>query len=327
MRHRILGRTKIKVSEIGFGAWAIGGDMWGHQDDAVSLDALRRSIDLGVNFVDTAAVYGDGRSERLVGKVHKERNRSFAVATKIPPKNMRWPAAHGTPLKEAFPSRWIREKTEASLKDLGIDCVDLQQLHVWAPNWVRECDWFEEMEKLKKEGKIRHIGVSLNDHEPTEAVPLVESGMADVVQVIYNIFDQSPEDRLFPACLKADVGVLARVPLDEGALTGKFTVDTRFPPGDWRSDYFSPAILKETVARVDRLKALAGKRFPSLADLALKFCLAQPAVSCVIPGIRNKAQADQNCAASEGPGEGASGGAVLDAGLREELKRHRWVRK
>lgn len=319
MRHRTLGRTQISVSEIGFGAWAIGGDMWGRQDDAVSLDALRRAFDRGVNFFDTAAVYGDGRSERLVGQVYRERNRAFTIATKIPPKNMQWPARHGTPLKEAFPSRWIREKTEASLKDLNVDCVDLQQLHVWSPNWVKENDWFLELQKLKEEGKVRFIGVSLNDHEPDAAVELVTSGMVDAVQVIYNIFDQSPEDALYPACVKMNVGVLARVPLDEGSLTGKFTTDTRFPPGDWRSDYFSPTRLKETVQRVEPLKALAQKRYPSLAHMALKFCLSHPAVSTVIPGMRNPDQADQNCAVSDG--------APLDAALLERLREHRWIRK
>lgn len=319
MKYRTLGRTQISVSEIGFGAWAIGGNMWGPQDDEASLNALRRALDLGVNFIDTAAVYGMGHSEQLVGKIYRERKGAFTVATKIPPKNMRWPAQHGIRVSEVFPRGWVREQTELSLKNLNVERIDLQQLHVWAPNWVKENDWYEEMVKLKEEGKVRFVGVSLNDHEPDEAVELVKSGMADAVQVIYNIFAQSPQDKLFPACLEKNVGVLARVPLDEGSLTGKFTEKTAFAKTDWRKNYFSPDRLKETVKRVEKLRPLLKQAAPSMVQAALKFCVSHPAVSSVIPGIRSVEQADQNCAASDG--------ASLSPDLLEELKKHRWIHK
>ncbi|OGR80157.1 MAG: aldo/keto reductase [Elusimicrobia bacterium RIFCSPLOWO2_02_FULL_39_32] len=318
MNYRILGKTNLKVSEIGFGAWAIGGGMWGKTDDEVSLKALRRSLDLGVNFIDTAAVYGKGHSEQLIAKVYRERKGKFFVATKIPPKNWQWPAKKGTPIKEAFPADWIREQTEKSLRNLKMECVDLQQLHVWAPNWVKENDWYETLLKLKQEGKIRFIGVSLNDHAPDEALELVQSGMADSVQVIYNIFDQSPEDRLFLLCKEKNVGVIARVPLDEGSLTGKFTKDKVFEEGDWRRDYFSPDILKETVERVEKLKFLVSGEIKSLTVGALKFCLSHPTVSTVIPGIRSIQQAEENISSSDGN--------LLSKELLEKLKTFRWVR-
>ncbi|MBI2119759.1 MAG: aldo/keto reductase [Elusimicrobia bacterium] len=318
MNYRVLGKTNLKISEIGFGAWAIGGGMWGKTDDQVSLKALRRSLDLGVNFIDTAAVYGKGHSEQLIAKVYRERKAQFLVATKIPPKNWQWPAKKGTPIKEAFPADWIREQTEKSLRNLKMECVDLQQLHVWAPNWVKENDWYETFLKLKEEGKIRFIGVSLNDHTPDESLELVQSGMADTVQVIYNIFDQSPEDNLFPLCKEKNVGVIARVPLDEGSLTGKFTKDKVFEEGDWRRDYFSPEILKETVERVEKLKFLVSEEKKSLTVGALKFCLSYPAVSTVIPGIRSIQQAEENISSSDG--------VLLSKELLEKLKTFRWVR-
>lgn len=347
MKYRTLGRTNLKVSEIGFGAWAIGGGMWGKQDDALSLKSLRRALDLGVNFIDTAAVYGKGHSEQLIAKVYRERagKEKIFVATKIPPKNWKWPAIHGTPIQDAFPKNWVREQTEKSLRNLKMDCVDIQQLHVWAPNWLKELDWLEELTKLRKEGKIRFIGVSLNDYEPNEALELVKSEMVDTIQVIYNIFEQAPQDHLFPACLQKNVGVIARVPLDEGSLTGKFTKQTRFAEDDWRKDYFSPERLEETVERVEKLKLIlfpkkrdgelnpseiiqnggknlgtnSVKEIPSLATLALKFCLSHLAVSTVIPGIRNPQQAEENCSASDGH--------LLSPETLKQLQSHRWVRK
>lgn len=318
MKYRILGKTNIKVSEIGFGAWAIGGTMWGGAEDAASLKALRSALDLGVNFIDTAAVYGSGRSEQLVGKVVRERKEKVAVATKIPPRDGRWPPKPKAPLKEVFPSDWIRKNTEKSLRNLRIDCLDLQQLHVWSPNWVKENDWFEELIRLKQEGKIKNIGVSINDHRPDEALELVASGLADTIQVIYNIFDQSPEDQLLPLCREKNVGIIARVPLDEGALTGKFTRETRFPDGDFRQGYFSPQILPHVVERVERLKFMIRGEIQSLAIGALKFCLSHPAVSSVISGIRTEGQAKENCSASDG--------ILLKQEILEELKKHRWIK-
>lgn len=319
MKYRIFGKTKIEISEIGFGAWAIGGSWWGQTNDETSLKALRTALDLGVNFIDTAAVYGNGRSEQLVGKVYRERKGKFHIATKIPPKDFRWPPLPNASIHDAFPSRWIREHTEKSLRNLRIECIDIQQLHVWSPNWVHQNDWLETLSKLKEEGKLRFIGVSLNDHRPDEALELVRSGMVDVLQVIYNIFDQSPEDRLFPLCQEHNVGIIARVPLDEGSLTGKLTEETTFPEGDFRRDYFSPGILPEVVRRVNALKFLAENGTHSLAVQALRFCLSHPAVSTVIPGIRTPEQAHINCSASDG--------VLLSKEELAELKHHRWVRQ
>ena len=318
MKYRALGKTGLKVSEIGFGAWAIGGSMWGGSDNEVSLQALRRALDLGVNFVDTAAVYGMGLSEQLVGEVHRERKGNFHIATKVPPKNFRWPPPPGTKVTEAFPKAWVREQTEKSLRNLRLDCVDLQQIHVWSPDWVSQADWWEELDKLRGEGKIRFIGVSVNDHRPDEALELARSGMADTIQVIYNIFDSLAQDELFPLCQERKVGVIARVPLDEGGLTGKFSEHTTFPDGDFRQRYWDPPALKELAPRVEKLKRLLVRGgIPDLPTAALKFCLSNPAVSTVIPGIRNPGQADRNCAASAGD--------PLRTEELEELKKHRWI--
>lgn len=331
MHYRNLARTGLKISEIGFGAWAIGGGMWGKSDDATSLKALRRALDLGVNFIDTAAVYGKGHSEQLIAKVTRERKGQgkIFVATKIPPKNWKWPQPANTPIKEAFPSNWIREYTERSLRNLKMDCMELQQLHVWSANWVKETEWFETLTKLKQEGKIRFIGVSLNDHEPNEALELVKSGMVDTIQVIYNIFEQSPQDYLFPLCQEKSVGIIVRVPLDEGSLTGKFSSETRFAEDDWRRDYFSGKRLEETVKRVEKLKLTLFPKerdvtlnlfqgLKSLSVAALKFCLSHPAVSTVIPGIRTPQQAEENCSASDG--------IFLTPEELEKLKSFRWDR-
>lgn len=316
MQYRVLGRTNLKISEIGFGAWAIGGGMWGKTDDPNSLKALRHALDLGVNFIDTAYVYGNGHSEQLIAKVYRERKGKFFVSTKVPPKNYKWPPDPNTSIKEAFPSEWIRSHTEKSLRNLKTDCIDIQQLHVWSPNWVKENDWFETLSKLREEGKIRFIGVSINDHASDEALELVQSGMVDTIQVIYNIFDQLPEERLFPLAQEKKVGILARVPLDEGSLTGKFTLETQFADDDFRKGYFTPQRLKETVERVEKLKFLVRDEIQSMAVGALKFCLSHPAVSTVIPGIRSIQQADINCSASDGK--------PLRPGELKELKNHRW---
>lgn len=221
MRYRTLGRTGIEVSELGYGAWGIGQSMWIGADDDESLRALRRAIELGVTFIDTALVYGNGHSEQLVGQVVRESSETVHVATKVPPKNRAWPARAGTRAEDAFPGDWIRECTERSLRHLGLDAVDLQQFHVWSDDWVGQGDWLETVEALKAEGKIRAFGVSINDHEPANAVRLIETGAVDSVQVIYNVFDQSPEDELFPAVQEAGVGVIVRVPFDEGGRPGR----------------------------------------------------------------------------------------------------------
>jgi aryl-alcohol dehydrogenase-like predicted oxidoreductase len=229
MNQRTLGRTGLEVSEVGYGAWGIGGSMWLGADDDESRRALHRAIDLGVTLIDTAAVYGNGHSEELVGEVVREREERIVVATKIPPKNREWPAHAGVDPDDAFPAEHVRKHTERSLGRLGLDAVDLQQFHVWSDEWVGRGTWLEAVQELKAEGKIRAFGVSINDHEAANALALIETGVVDAVQVIYNVFDQSPEDELLPACLERGIGVLARVPFDEGALTGRIGPDTTFP--------------------------------------------------------------------------------------------------
>jgi aryl-alcohol dehydrogenase-like predicted oxidoreductase len=238
MLYRKFGRTGIQVSEVSYGAWGIGGAQWlGGQDDE-SLTALRRAIELGLNFIDTALAYGDGHSEQLVGRIARESKTRVYVATKVPPKNLLWPARPGIGIDQVFPYDYVISSTEQSLKNLGLDAIDLQQFHVWNKEWIAREEWRRAFEDLKKSGKVRSVGVSINDHDPDSALELINTGLIDTVQVIYNIFDQSPERKLFPLCIQKDIGVIVRVPLDEGSLTGAIREDTKFPPGDFRELYF-----------------------------------------------------------------------------------------
>jgi len=316
MRYRSLGKTGLKVSEIGFGAWGIGGKQWLGADDRESLAALRRAIELGLNFIDTALAYGDGHSERLVGQVVRDSRQTVYVATKVPPKNRLWPARPGIGIGEVFPYSYILECTEQSLRNLGLDHIDLQQLHVWNPEWLAQDDWRRAFEDLKRAGKVRFVGVSINDHQPDSALDLIETGLIDTVQVIYNIFDQSPERRLFPLCLERNVGVLARVPFDEGSLAGQITAASRFHPEDFRSFYFRGDRKRQVEQRVAALRRdLAGVP-AELPEIALRFCLSHPAVSTVIPGMRRLRHVEANLAASEqGP---------LEEGVLAILRRHVW---
>ncbi|BAS26691.1 aldo/keto reductase [Limnochorda pilosa] len=318
MNHRRLGRTALQVSEIGYGAWGIGKSMWiGAQDDE-SLRALHRAIELGVNFIDTALVYGDGHSEQLVGQVVRDHAETIYVATKVPPKNGEWPARAGVPAEEAFPGDHVRASAEQSLRNLGMEAVDLLQLHVWSDEWVGRGDWLEAVQRLKEEGKIRFFGVSINDHQPWNALKLIETGVVDTVQVIYNIFDQSPEDELFPACQRHDVGVIVRVPLDEGGLTGKITPETTFPHGDFRTHYFRGDRKREVQQRVERIAADLGITVEEVPEAALRFTLSHPSVSTVIPGMRSVRNVERNSAAGDGKG--------LPPAQVERLRAHRWIR-
>ena len=316
MRYRTLGRTGLKVSEIGYGAWGIGGTQWLGGDDRESLAALRRALELGLNFIDTALVYGDGHGERLVGQVVREAPQPVYVATKVPPKNRRWPARPGIGIREVFPYSYILECTEQSLRNLGLDHIDVQQLHVWNPEWIHEDDWRRAFEDLQRSGKVRFVGVSINDHQPDSALELIETGLIDTVQVIYNIFDQSPERRLFPLCQERNIGVLARVPLDEGALTGQITAESRFDPRDFRSFYFRGDRKLQVEERVAALRRdLAGVE-GDLPEIALRFCLSHPAVSTVIPGMRKVRHVEANLAVSDkGP---------LNEQVLAILRKHAW---
>ncbi len=318
MRYRRLGRTGIEVSELGYGAWGIGGAGWIGADDEESLRALRRAIELGVTFVDTALAYGEGHSERLVGQVVRQATEQVYVATKIPPKNQQWPAADGVAARDAFPADWVVSCTERSLRNLGLETIDVQQFHVWSDEWVGEGDWLDAVERLKADGKIRFFGVSINDHQPANALRLIESGVVDTVQVIYNVFDQSPEDELFAAVQEHDVGVIVRVPFDEGSLTGRIRPDTEFPDGDFRAEYFAGDRRREVWERAQAIAADVGVPVDEVAEPALRYCLSHPAVSTVIAGMRSTRNVERNAAAVErGP---------LPPEQVETLHGHRWVR-
>jgi aryl-alcohol dehydrogenase-like predicted oxidoreductase len=316
MRYRKLGRTQFDVSEIGYGAWGIGGIQWlGGRDDE-SLAALHAAIDCGLNFIDTALAYGDGHSEELVGKAVREAGKKIYVATKVPPKNELWPARPGIPIENVFPYQYILDSTDRSLRNLGLEQIDLQQLHVWNPEWIDRDDWRRAAEQLKTSGKVRAFGISINDHQPDSAVEIIRTGVIDTVQVIYNVFDQSPERSLFPLCRERGVGVLARVPLDEGALTGTIREDSEFDKGDFRAWYFRGDRKKQVVERVAALEKDLGGADGSLPDLALRFTLSHPAVSTVIPGMRSVRHAKSNCALSDkGP---------LDEPTVAVLRKHAW---
>jgi aryl-alcohol dehydrogenase-like predicted oxidoreductase len=299
MQFRSLGRTGIRVSEIGFGAWGIGGG-WGPTDNEMSLSALREAFDLGITFYDTALGYGNGNSETLIGRAFEGRRDQVVIASKVPPKNFRWPAKEEVPLAETFPARWIIQSTERSLRNLKTDYLDLQQLHAWTPAYLQQTEWLDALQTLKQQGKIRAFGVSANDWDPYGAVSLVQSGYIDVVQVIYNIFEQRPEEQLLPAALENNVGILARVPFEEGLLTGAYLPGHVFDEKDWRKNWLTPGRLEEAHTRVERLRGFLNARTTSLAALALKFCLSHPAVSSVIPGMRRVENVTANAAVSDG---------------------------
>jgi aryl-alcohol dehydrogenase-like predicted oxidoreductase len=321
MRYRPLGRTGLRVSEIAFGAWGIGKSMWIGADDRESLRALRRAVDLGVNFIDTAWAYGEGYSESVIGRFLKTipRSRRPFVATKIPPANFVWPAARGFRALDVFHPRWIRACTEESLRRLGTDCIDIQQLHVFAPAWAKEEEWRDTLEALRREGKIRFYGVSLTEHKPDTGLELVRRRLVHTIQVIYNIFDQGPERQLLPLARRHGVGILARVPLDEGGLAGTLTPRTKFPPGDFRGRYFQGRRLAETCRRADALKpVLLDGRNRTLAEGALRFCLSHDAVSTTLVGMRSVKHIEANSRVSDG--------RRLTPAQRRALKRHAWRR-
>lgn len=303
MKYREFGSLGWKISEIGFGAWAIGGDMWGHQDDSESIKALHRAINLGVNFIDTAQGYGNGHSEEIIGKVLKEINEEIFVATKVPPvEGTPWPPPENYDVLKSFPQKYIIQRCEDSLRRLQRDYIDVYQFHTWAHAFNLRNEWYEAMLKLKQQGKIRAIGVSVHDTTPDSVIGALALDKVDSVQVIYNIFEQYPGFNLFPVSKKLKKAIIIRVPFDEGALTGKFTINTTFAEGDVRRHYFRGNNLIATVNKVDEIKSFKDKKHSEMqmAEYALRFCLSNPSVSTVIPGIRNCVQAELNSAASDG---------------------------
>jgi aryl-alcohol dehydrogenase-like predicted oxidoreductase len=316
MQYRRFGKTNWQVSEVGYGMWGLAG--WTGSDSDEVMKALELSVERGCNFYDTAWGYGAGKSEQILGELLKRHaGKKLYCATKIPPKNFKWPSKSSYTLKECFPANHIIEYTEKSLKNLNVECIDLQQFHVWEDAWADNDDWKKGIEKLKKDGKIKYIGISVNRWEPDNVLKTLKTELIDAVQVIYNIFDQAPEDNLFPLCKNLDVGVIARVPFDEGSLTGTLTKDTVFPKDDWRSTYFVPENLNSSVDHANALKPLipAGMTMP---ELALRFILANDDVHTIIPGMRKVRNVEANTASSDG--------RKLEKSLLEKLKGHRWDR-
>lgn len=309
-------KADIKISLLGFGCWGIGKSMWIGADDAESKKALHRAVENGINFFDTALVYGNGHSETLVGEVEKESGKNLFIASKVPPKNMVWPAPDNATLKEAFPKDYIIKRTEQSLRNLKRDHIDLMQFHVWNDKWSKEDEWKEAVEKLKKDGKVKFWGISINDHQPENGIEAGKTGLIDSYQVIFNIFDQKPAEQLFPFCKKNNISIIVRVPFDEGALTGNIGPNTDFPVGDFRNNYFRGNRKTEVKLRVDSIWNDVKNKTGSIAEAALRYIVSFDAVTSVIPGMRKEKNLLANIASvNKGP---------LSAELLKELKTHKW---
>jgi aryl-alcohol dehydrogenase-like predicted oxidoreductase len=317
MKFRTFGRTNWQISEIGYGMWGMGG--WTGSDDDESMRGLQHAVDLGCNFFDTAWGYGAGKSEGLLGElVRANSDKKLYTATKMPPKNMKWPSKREYAQEDCFPRDHIERYVEISLKNAGLDSFDLMQFHTWEDSWLLDDRWFAKMTDLKDQGLFHAVGISMNRWEPWNGVKAVESGLIDAVQVIYNIFDQNPKDKLFPACREHNVAVIARVPFDEGTLTGTLTKESTWPEGDWRNTYFVPENLNSSVEHADKLKPLVPDGM-TMAQMALRFILGEPTVSTIIPGMRKANHVEMNIATSDaGP---------LDTPLMTELEKHRWDRE
>jgi aryl-alcohol dehydrogenase-like predicted oxidoreductase len=317
LRYRKFGRTNWQVSEIGYGMWGMG--EWTGSKDSESLTSLQRAIDLGCNFFDTAWAYGEGHSEELLGKALRANpGKKLYIATKVPPKNRQWPSKRKFSLDVSYPPEYVFEYVEKSLRNIATEPLDLIQYHTWEDKWLDDERSARTIEKLRASGKVRAVGISMNRWEPWNGIRAVKSGLIDAVQVIYNIFDQNPEDELFPACRAHDVGVIARVPLDEGSLTGTLTLQSTWPKDDWRNTYFVPENLSSSVEHADALKYLVAPG-SSMAEMALRFILTNRDVSTIIPGMRKIKNVEANIAASD---KGALPGV-----LHAELRKHRWDRQ
>jgi aryl-alcohol dehydrogenase-like predicted oxidoreductase len=318
MRYRTLGKAGFEVSEVGFGAWGIGGDWWKGGSDDEALAALRQAIELGITFVDTAMGYGDGHSERLIGQVLRGSTEQVHVGTKVRPMNFNFSPKPGDSFPEAYSKQWIIDSTEQSLRNLGLESLDLQMLHVWLDEWAPFDDWKEAVVRLKEEGKIRSFGLSLvfplaEAHLPRQAIA---TGLVDACEVVYNIYQQEPQQALFPLAQPQNVGIIARCPFDEGALTGMIGPETTFPEGDWRNDYFRGERKRQVYEHARALEWLLHGDVGSLPEAALRFCLSHPAVSTVIAGVRRARHVQFNVRASEK--------GLLPAADLAHLKGHAW---
>lgn len=317
MKYRRLGRTNWDVSEIGYGMWGLAS--WSGSDRDEIMASLQLAVDRGCNFFDTAWGYGAGKSEAILGElVRANKGKKLYTATKIPPKNWQWPSKREYTLDDCFPPDHIQEYVESSLKNAGINSFDVMQFHTWEDSWLDDDRGIKKMMQLKEQGLFKAIGISINRWEPWNGVRAVKSGLIDTVQVIYNIFDQNPKDELFPACREMNVGVIARVPFDEGTLTGNLTKDSRWPEGDWRNTYFVPENLNASVDRANALKPLLPKGM-TMSEMALRFILGEPTVGTIIPGMRKLKHAESNLSTSDA--------VRLDPELMKELEKHRWDRE
>jgi aryl-alcohol dehydrogenase-like predicted oxidoreductase len=324
MNFRQFGRMDWKVSDVGYGMWGMGS--WSNSDDNESLGSLQAAVDLDCNFFDTAYAYGEGRSENLLGQIVKSNpSKHLYTATKVPPKNLQWPAAPDSTLMDSYPPDHVEEFVHRSLENSGLQQFDLVQLHTWSDDWMRDDRWFYKLDDLRSQKLLNAIGLSINRWEPWNGIRAVRSGQIDSVQVIYNIFDQNPEDDLFPACREMKVAVIARVPFDEGTLTGALTKESRWPEGDWRNHYFAPENLIPSVERAEAIKKTLREwnrersTKITMPELALRFILSNPDVTTIIPGMRKLSHVQSNIDASdEGP---------LPKELIEKLREFRWVRK
>jgi aryl-alcohol dehydrogenase-like predicted oxidoreductase len=317
MKYRKLGRTGWEVSEIGYGMWGMGG--WTGSDDEQSMRSLQKAVDLGCNFFDTAWGYGEGKSEALLGElIRANKSKKLYTATKIPPKNFKWPSRREYLLEDCFPPDHIEKYVISSLENAGLNSFDLMQFHTWEDLWLQDTRWIKKMIDLKSQGLFHAVGISINRWEPWNGVKAVRSGLIDAVQVIYNIFDQNPKDELFPACREHNVGVIARVPFDEGSLTGTLTKDSSWPEGDWRNTYFVPENLNSSVDHADALKPLVPEDM-TMPEMALRFILSERSVSTIIPGMRKLHHVEANIAVSDA--------GLLETKLMNELEKHRWDRE
>ncbi len=317
MKFRILGRTGYRVSEIGFGGWAIGGS-WGQQNDRDSIAALNAAIDKGVNIIDTAAGYGEGKSERIIAQVLRNRPETIIVATKIPPKPGPWPPSPYCDMETRYPESYLYENIKQRLNNLKTDTIDILQLHTWTRAWNKNPRPLDTLKKMQKEGLIKYIGISTPEHDQNSVIQLMRRGYLDVVQVIYNIFEQEPVAELLPVALENNVGIIGRVVFDEGVLTGKYSVDSLFPADDFRSKYFEGDRLARAVNRVERIKKELENKGHTMPQAAIKFALSHPAISTVIPGIRNERQALMNTSVSDL--------APLEENIIKRLQKHAWKR-
>ena len=316
MEYRRFGRTDWQVSEVGYGMWGMAG--WTASDDEQSAKSLDLAVEKGVNFFDTAWGYGEGHSEELLGDLVKRHpNTKIYTASKIPPKNFQWPAKPEYRFEDSYPTAHIMEYTHKTLKNLKLEQLDLMQFHTWDDGWSDREEWQRAIEDLKSSGKIAAMGISMNRWEPENGIKALKTGILDAVQVIYNIFDQAPVDKLFPLCREMDIATIARVPFDEGTLTGTLTKETIFPEGDWRGTYFVPENLNSSVEHADALRPLIPEGM-TMAEMALRFILMNDDVSTTIPGMRKQRNVLANTATSDAQG--------LPKELYAELKKHRWDR-